>query len=102
MWVIAFFLADGSGPERAVLVLGAVLLTAALCGLGMRLVRGDVLPLRIFVAVALPTLVWGVFGIVHQSAQDPDLVDAAFGALVGLVSAVRLGHHAAGVPRATL
>lgn len=99
-WVIASFLAEG-GVQRAVLVVGAILLTAALCGLGMRLVRSDVLPLRIFVALALPTLVWGVFGIVHQSADDPDLVDAAFGALVGLVSAVRLGHQATGVPRAT-
>jgi hypothetical protein len=39
---------------------------------------------------------------VHGSASDPDLVDAVFGAIVGLVSGLRLGAHARGVPRATL
>ena len=101
-WVFAFFLEDGGGLARTVLRLGAILLTIALFALGMLLVRSDVLALRVFVALALPTLVWGVFGIVHQSADDPALVDAVFGAVVGLVSALRLGHHAAGVPRATL
>jgi hypothetical protein len=101
-WVSAYFLDDGGGVESAVLWAGAFLLTVALFGLGLLLVRSDVLALRVFVALALPTLVWGVFGIVHQSADDPGLVDAVFGAIVGLVSAIRLGHHAAGVPRATL
>jgi hypothetical protein len=101
-WVVAFFLPDGGGVETALLWLGAILLTVALFGLGLLLVRSDVLALRVFVGIALPTLVWGVFGIVHQSAIDPGLVDAVFGAIVGLVSALRLGHHGAGVPRATL
>ena len=101
-WVVAFFLPAGGGAERAVLWLGAILLTVALFGLGLLLVRSDVLALRGFVALALPTLVWGVVGILHQSANDPGLVDAVFGAVVGLVSALRLGHHGAGVPRATL
>ena len=101
-WVVAFFLADGGSAETAVLWLGAILLTVALFGLGLLLVRSDVLALRVFVALALPTLVWGVFGIVHQSANDPGLVDAVFGAAVGLVSGFRLGHHGSGVPRATL
>ncbi len=101
-WVGAFFAADGGGLETALLRAGAVLLTVALFGLGMLLVRSDVLALRVFVAVALPTLVWGVFAIVHQSAGDPDDVDVVFGAVVGLVSAVRLGRHGSGVPRATL
>jgi len=101
-WVVAFFLPEGGSAERAVLWLGAILLTVALVGLGLLLVRSDVLALRVFVALALPTLVWGVLGILHQSADDPGLIDAVFGAIVGLVSALRLGHHRAGVPRATL
>jgi hypothetical protein len=101
-WVIAYFLADGGGLTRALLWLGAILLSVALVGLGLQLVRGDVLALRVFVALALPTLVWGVFAIVHESAAEPRLVDAVFGAIVGAVSALRLGHHHTGLPRATL
>jgi hypothetical protein len=101
-WVAALFAADGGGLETALLRAGAVLITVALFGLGMLLVRSDVLPLRVFVALALPTLVWGVFAIVHQSTSDPEVVDAVFGGVVGLVSAVRLGHQGSGVPRATL
>jgi len=101
-WVVAFFPSDGGGLEHALLWGGAILLTLALFGLGLLLVRSDVLALRVFVALALPTLVWGVFGIVHGSSADPDLVDAVFGAVVGLVSALRLRHRETGVPRATL
>jgi len=74
----------------------------ALFGLGLLLVRSEVLALRVFVALALPTLVWGVFPLVHGSLSDPERVDAVFGAIVGLVSGVRLGRHGSGVPRATL
>jgi hypothetical protein len=101
-WVAAYFLDDGGGFESVVVWLGAALLTLALFALGLLLVRSDVLALRVFVALALPTLVWGVFGIVHQSASNPQVVDAVFGAVVGLVSALRLGRHPSGVPRATL
>jgi len=101
-WVVTPFLDDGGSLEKALLWAGTILLTVALFGLGLLLVRSNVLALRVFVALALPTLVWGVFGIVHGSASDPDLVDAVFGAIVGLVSGLRLGAHARGVPRATL
>jgi hypothetical protein len=101
-WVVAYFLPEGGALAGTLLWLGAILLTVALFDLGLLLVRGDVLALRIFVALALPTLVWGVFAIVHDSANDPGLVDAVFGAVVGLVSGFRLGHHGGGVPRATL
>ena len=101
-WVVTLFLDDGRSLERALLWAGTILLTVALFGLGLLLVRSDVLALRVFVALALPTLVWGVFGLVHGSLDDPELVDAVFGAVVGLVSGVRLGHHDSGVPRATL
>jgi hypothetical protein len=101
-WVVTLFLDDGGSLERALLWAGTILLTVALFGLGLLLVRSDVLALRVFVALALPTLVWGVFAIVHDSTADPELVDAVFGAIVGLVSGLRLGHHGRGVPRATL
>lgn len=100
-WVLAFFLPDG-GAARAVVWVGAILLTAALLGLGLLLVRSDVPALRLFVALACPALVWGVFGIVHGALPDPGLGDAAFGAIAGLVCGVRLGHHADGAERATL
>jgi hypothetical protein len=101
-WVVAFFLSGGGVVETALLWAGAVLLTVALFGLGLLLVRSDVLALRVFVGLALPTLVWGVFGLVHGSAADQGLVDAVFGAIVGLVCAARLGHHGTGMSRATL
>jgi hypothetical protein len=100
-WVVAYFLPDGGSAATVLLLVGAVLLTLALFGLGLMLVRSDFLALRVFVGIALPTLVWGVFGVVHQSASDPGLVDALFGAVVGLVSGVRLSHRGS-APRATL
>jgi len=100
-WVVAYFLPDGGAAAGLLLVVGAVLLTLAMFGLGLRLVRSDFLALRIFVGLALPTLVWGVFGVVHQSASDPALVDAVFGAVCGLVAGLRLTHRGA-TPRATL
>jgi hypothetical protein len=101
VWVLAYFLPDDGAAEVALLRVGAVVLTVALCGLGLLLVRSDVLALRIFVAVAVPLLVWGVFGIVHQSLSDPEVVDGAFGAIVAVVSVARLGHQG-GASRATL
>jgi hypothetical protein len=102
VWVLAYFLPDdGAAAEVALLRVGAVVLTVALCGLGLLLVRSDFLALRIFVAVAVPLLVWGVFAIVHQSLSDPEVVDGVFGAIVAVVSAVRLGHQG-GASRATL
>jgi hypothetical protein len=101
VWVLAYFLPDDGAAETTLLTVGAVLLTIALCGLGLLLVRSDFLALRIFVAIAVPVLVWSVFGIVHQSLSDPELVDGVFGAIVAVVSAVRLGHQG-GASRATL
>ena len=101
VWVLASFLPDDGAAQATLLTGGAVLLTIALCGLGLLLVRSDFPALRIFVAIAVPVLVWGVFGIVHQSLSDPELVDGVFGAVVAVVSAVRLGHQG-GASRATL
>jgi hypothetical protein len=101
VWVLAYFLPDDGVAEGALLRVGAVVLTVAFCGLGLLLVRSDFLALRIFVAIAVPLLVWGVFVIVHQSLSDPEVVDGVFGAVVAVVSAVRLGHQG-GASRATL
>jgi hypothetical protein len=100
-WVAAWLLPDGGTLSDLLQPVGAVLLTLAMFGLGLRLVRSDFLALRVFVGIALPTLVWGVFGVVHQSASDPGLVDAVFGAVCGLVAGVQLTHRGA-APRATL
>jgi glucose uptake protein GlcU len=78
-----------------------VLLTIALFSIGMMLVKGDVMPLRVFVALALPTLVWGVFALVRDSVSNEKLVDAVFGALVALLSVVLLARPSA-ARRATL
>jgi hypothetical protein len=100
-WVVAWILPDGGSAADLLQPVGAVLLTLAMFGLGLRLVRSDFLALRVFVAVALPTLVWGVFGVVHQSASDPGLVDAVFGAVCGLLAGLRLTSRGA-APRDTL
>ncbi len=55
---------------KALLWGGGVLLTVALFAIGMMLVKSDVLPLRVFVALALPTLVWGVFALVRDSVSN--------------------------------
>jgi len=98
-WVGTAFL-DAGGARDALFWVGAVLLTVALFGLGLLLVKSDVLVLRIFVALALPTLVWGVVSLLRD-AFDEDLVDAVFGALVAVISAVRLRRRRDG-GRATL
>jgi hypothetical protein len=89
-WVLAAVLPGGT-VDRVLLSVGAVLLTITLCGLGLLLVHSDVRALRLFVALALPILVWGVFWLVRGGLAHPDRLDAGFGAVVGLVSALRLG-----------
>ena len=100
-WVVAYVLPDDGGAATVLLTVGAVLLTLAMFGLGLLLVRSGLLALRVFVGIALPTLVWGVFGVVHQSASDPALLDAVFGGVCGLLAGLRLSHRGA-APRATL
>jgi hypothetical protein len=90
-WVAASFLGDG-GLADVLLLVGVVLLTVALVGLGLLLVKSDVLPLRLFVAVAVPTLVWGVLGLLRDAATA-SVVDTAFGAVVAMISAVLLARH---------
>ena len=100
-WVATYFLDADAGAAKALLWGGGVLLTLALLGIGMMLVKSDLLPLRIFVALALPTLVWGVFAIVRDSVSDEQLADAVFGAVIGLGSVLLLVRRSA-ASRATL
>ncbi len=100
-WVAIYFLDADSALAKALLWGGGVLLTIALFSIGMMLVKGDVMPLRVFVALALPTLVWGVFALVRDSVSNEKLVDAVFGALVALLSVVLLARPSA-ARRATL
>ena len=88
-WVATYFL-DSGALATALLWGGGVLLTISLFAIGMMLVKGDVLVLRVFVALALPTLVWGVFALVRDSVGDDQLLDAVFGALIGLLSVLVL------------
>ena len=81
-WVATYFLSDGA-TATALLWGGGALLTVALFAIGMMLVKSDVMPLRVFVALALPTLVWGVFALVRDSVSNEEFVDAVFGAAIG-------------------
>jgi hypothetical protein len=89
-WLVTLFLAGGGTPAHALLWVGVVLLTVALLELGLLLVKSDVLLLRVFVALALPTLVWGVLGLILGSTSDRAAVEAAFGTAVALISGVQL------------
>jgi len=100
-WVATYFLAADSGVAKALLWGGGALLTVALFAIGMMMVKSDLLALRVFVALALPTLVWGVFALVRDSVSDERLADALFGALVGLGSVLLLVRRSA-ARRATL
>jgi hypothetical protein len=100
-WVTTYFLGADAGVTDALLWGGGVLLTVALLAIGMMLVKSDVLLLRVFVALALPTLVWGVYFLVRDSVADAALLDALFGAFVALLSAGVLLRRSA-ASRATL
>jgi hypothetical protein len=91
-WVVTYFLPDDPRTilGTALLWVGVAMLTVALFGLGMLLVKSDVLPLRVFVALALPTLVWGVFALVRDSVSGQTFLDAVFGAVVGVISGLQL------------
>lgn len=96
VWAATAFLGDGSWVS-ALLWVGGALITVALFGLGMLLVKSDVLLLRVFVGLALPTLVWGVVALLRGSAVSASTVDVVFGGCVALVCAVLLVRR--GAPR---
>lgn len=92
-WLVTYFLSSGGTAADVLLWVGAALLTVALLELGLLLVKSDFLLLRLFVALALPTLVWGVLGLVLGSVSDRTVVEAAFGTVVALISGVQLLRH---------
>ena len=101
-WVAAAFLWEGGDDplELGLFWLGAVLITLFLLDLGMLLVKRGLLALRLFVACALPLLVWMVVVFAASSASDDGIVWGLTGAPVAVFAIVQLARP---VPqRATL
>jgi hypothetical protein len=69
---------------------GAVCLTLFLLELGMLLVKRGLLALRLFVACALPLLVWMVVAFAATSASDDGIVWGMTGAAVAVFAVVQL------------
>lgn len=91
-WVAAAFLWEGSDDplELGLFWLGAVLVTLFLLELGMLLVKRGLLALRLFVACALPLLVWMVVAFAATSASDDGIVWGLAGAAVAVFAIVQL------------
>jgi hypothetical protein len=95
-WVAAAFLwSGGDDPlELGLFWLGAVLITLFLLELGTLLVKRGLLALRLFVACALPLLVWMVVAFAATSASDDGIVWGLVGALVAVYAIVMLARPA--------
>jgi hypothetical protein len=101
-WVIRFF-----SDQEVLAWAGLILLGIACAAAGAGLVRSSAVPLRLFVAVAFPALVWSVLELVRDAGPDQS-IDGGFGAagvLAALVAFFRRpvsgnhsGHHAAHHP----
>ncbi len=91
-WVAAAFLWEGGDDplELGLFWLGAVLVTLFLLELGMLLVKRGLLALRLFVACALPLLVWMVVAFAATSASDDGVVWGLTGAAVAVFAIVQL------------
>ena len=85
-WVVAAFLwGGGDDPlELGLFWVGAVCLTLFLLELGMLLVKRGLLALRLFVACALPLLVWMVVAFAATSASEDGIVWGIAGAAVAV------------------
>jgi uncharacterized membrane protein HdeD (DUF308 family) len=99
-WVVRYF-SDREVLEPA----GLILLGIASAAAGAALVNRSAVPLRLFVAVAFPLLVWSVLELVRDAGPDRS-IDAGFGAaavvsavVVWLRRPVRSGRHAPGRTR---
>ena len=89
--VTAFLWDGGDDPvELGLFWLGAVLVTLFLLDLGLLLVKRGLLALRVFVACALPLLVWMVVAFAASSASDDGPVWGATGAAVAVFAIVLL------------
>jgi hypothetical protein len=91
-WVAAAFLWEGGDDplELGLFWAGAVCLTLFLLELGMLLVKRGLLALRLFVACALPLLVWMVVAFAATSASDDGIVWGMTGAAVAVFAVVQL------------
>jgi hypothetical protein len=101
-WVAASFLWEGGDDplELGLFWLGAVLVTLFLLEQGMVLVKRGLLALRLFVACALPLLVWMVVAFAATSASNDGIVWGLTGAAVAVFAIVQLARPAP--QRATL
>jgi hypothetical protein len=92
VWVVAAFLWEGGDDplELGLFWVGAVCLTLFLLELGMLLVKRGLLALRLFVACALPLLVWMVVAFAATSASDDGIVWGISGAAVAVLAIVQL------------
>jgi hypothetical protein len=91
-WVAAAFLWNGGDDplELGLFWLGAVLITLFLLDLGTLLVKRGLLALRLFVACALPLLVWMVVAFAAQASDDDGVVWGLVGAAVAVFAIVQL------------
>ena len=91
-WVVTAFLWDGGDDpvELGLFWVGAVLITLFLLEIGMLLAQRGLLALRLFVACALPLLVWMVVVFAASSADDDGIVWAIAGGAVAVFAVVQL------------
>jgi len=91
-WVVAAFLWEGGDDplELGLFWVGAVCLTLFLLELGMLLVKRGLLALRLFVACALPLLVWMVVAFAATSASEDGIVWGIAGAAVAVFAIIQL------------
>jgi len=90
--VVTAFLWDGGDDpvELGLFWAGAVLITLFLLEVGMLLVKRGLLALRLFVACALPLLVWMVVVFAASSADDDGIVWGIAGAVVAVFAVGQL------------
>jgi hypothetical protein len=91
-WLVTAFLWEGGDDpiELGLFWAGAALITLFLLELGTLLVKRGLLALRLFVACALPLLVWMVIVFAASSASDDAIVWGIAGAVVGVFAIAQL------------
>ena len=93
LWLTRFILdLAGAGSDTLADALywgGLALLAVVLVGFGMSLVSKSALPLRLFVGVAFPVLVWSVIEVFHTAGTEVGL-DGVVGGVIALLSVVAL------------
>ena len=92
VWVVTAFVWNGGEDplELGLFWVGAALITFFLLEIGTLLVKRGLLALRLFVACALPLLVWMVVAFVASSASDDAIVWGIVGVAVAVFAIVQL------------